>query len=274
MPRFDASSDAATPHPADGGGMSNAVYGLVGALGGAAVAGAAAFWGPIQLQKRAQREVATEAAASDRADVLRAQVARVVLVRRAITSWHTLLARTHWTVAIGRPVDPEKFRQAVDDARDEASTALYEALNDGLHIPVDRANLTGSETDIELDFRRLQWTLRNEGFHSQAVRADGGTGDSIDSVLVLDVYDALSMRLMNVVNLAAETSDRVREARGIVEELRATETLIEHAHECRTRLYASLLEHVDRIADITTIEIRGSRGTEADAKPPVTPPEL
>ena len=180
----------------------------------------------------------------------------------------------HWTVRTGGPVDPEKFSQAVDDARDEASTALYEALNDGLHIPVDRANLTGSETDIQLDFRGLQWALRTEGFHSQAVRAARGTVAPVDDVLILDVYDAASMRLLSVVNLAAETSGRVREPRGIVEELRATEMLIVHANTCRTRLYTSLLEHVDRIADITTIEIRASRGREADAMPPVTPREL
>ena len=64
--------------------MSPALYGLLGALGGAFLTAAAAYWGPIQAQRRAnaavaeQARLAREAEAAARAEELaRAEVERV-----------------------------------------------------------------------------------------------------------------------------------------------------------------------------------------------------
>jgi hypothetical protein len=63
--------------------MSDALYGLLGALGGALISAAAAYWGPIQAQRRAnaaaaeQARVARETEAAARAEELaRAEVQR------------------------------------------------------------------------------------------------------------------------------------------------------------------------------------------------------
>ncbi|MDX3529407.1 hypothetical protein P1P75_24060 [Streptomyces sp. ID05-39B] len=214
--------------------MSDAVYGLLGALGGAAVAGAAAYWGPLQLQNRARREAQAEralaqaeAAETQRLELLRAQVARVVLVRRSIAVWDDLLNRTLRAIGTERRADPEEFRQAADHARAEASSALYEALNDGLYIPItDR-----SYDDIE--------TIDDEP--DAAARAR-------ESTWVLDVFDRATEHLGRALTQARGSGG-----------LHETFLEVQDAHRCRVDLSQRLMEHVERITDITTIEIRGDR---------------
>lgn len=67
--------------------MTEALYGLLGALGGALITSAAAYWGPLQMQRRAfaadaerteatRREAETEREAARQAEVGRAEAAR------------------------------------------------------------------------------------------------------------------------------------------------------------------------------------------------------
>ncbi|MFH9826546.1 hypothetical protein [Streptomyces bobili] len=218
----------------------DAVYGLLGALGGAAVAGAAAYWGPLQLQNRARREAEAEralaqaeAAETQRLELLRAQVARVVLVRRSIAVWDDLLNRTFRAVRNERHADPEEFRQAADHARAEASRALYEALNDGLYIPITHGsiNTAAPEPDAAARARESTW--------------------------VLDVFDMATESLGRVLTHASQ------EVGGLHE----THLAVHDAHQCRVDLSQRLMEHVERITDITTIEIRGNCETRPDEVP-------
>ncbi|MFD7323003.1 hypothetical protein ACFV9D_18230 [Streptomyces sp. NPDC059875] len=220
--------------------MSDAVYGLLGALGGAAVAGAVAYWGPLQLQKRARREAErerelaqTEAAETQRLELLRAQVARVVLVRRSVAAWDDLLRRTLRAVGSRRQADPEEFRQAADHARAEASTALYEALNDGLYIPITNGSVNADdpEPDAAARARESRW--------------------------VLDVFDIATDSLSRVLTQAS----------GEEGEFHETDSTVYAAHKCRIELSQRLMEHVERMTDITTIEIRGSREARSDEVP-------
>ncbi|MET7534262.1 hypothetical protein [Streptomyces goshikiensis] len=133
--------------------MSDAMYGLIGALGGSLSTAAAAFWGPLRVQRQAlreQREQSSQAqrlAQEERDSALReleaarlqeqrtAAVARVVLVRTSTAAWHDLLDQKVKDISYGPAVDLGAFDQAVMNLRGEARTAIYHALYEGLWIP-------------------------------------------------------------------------------------------------------------------------------------------
>lgn len=226
--------------------MSDTVYGLLGALGGAIVAGAATFYGPLQLQKRALREASAErdsahaqAEAARRYEVQRAQIGRVAQVRKSMAAWDNLLDRTYSQIKDLRIVDPAEFRQAAGRARDDATAALYDALNDGLYIPANV--ISGSRERLQL--------------------GDYDLGDPAESKWVLDVFEKATTRLDTVVmtqatmDIADLDSDRWE-----LYVLQAGDPIL-RAHECRSDLSYALMRHVETITDVTTIEIR--RGEEA-----------
>ncbi|WP_381805657.1 hypothetical protein [Streptomyces niveus] len=225
--------------------MSDAMYGLLGALGGAIVAGVATFYGPLQLQKRALREASAErdsaqahAEANRQSELERAQVARVVQVRKAVAAWDNLLGQTFRLVENGI-VDSGAFHQGAERARADASTALYEALNDGLYIPATQ----GSDARERLEFGDYP-DLRD---------------DPADSKWVLDKFDKATEAL----NAMAE-SDVAPSSDAWVELWEDTRRHILSAHRCRADLSHALMRHVETIADVTTIETRGGDRTGLD----------
>ncbi|MGO4752772.1 hypothetical protein AB4212_29890 [Streptomyces sp. 2MCAF27] len=122
--------------------MSDAVYGLLGALGGSAITAAVAYWGPLQVERRRhaqQREAAREAAREARMDAeasraeLRTQAEeerraaeareaaavekarkeeakdRIIDIRTSTREWSQLLGRYVQDLSRGRPVDIAEF---------------------------------------------------------------------------------------------------------------------------------------------------------------------
>ncbi|MFE7439476.1 hypothetical protein ACFU7X_03310 [Streptomyces chartreusis] len=227
--------------------MSDAVYGLLGALGGAIVAGAATFYGPLQLQKRALREATAERdSAHAQAEVARqyalqrAQIGRVVQVRKSMAAWDNLLDRMYRQIQSRRVVHPDEFRQAAECARDVATAALYDALNDGLYIPA--SVISGSRERVQL--------------------GDYDLGDPADSKWVLDVFEDATRALDAMVAAQAAMDDADRASNPWEEYVLHAGDSILKAHECRSDLSYALMRHVETITDVTTIEIRG--GEEAE----------
>ncbi|MFB6676440.1 hypothetical protein ACFCWG_29260 [Streptomyces sp. NPDC056390] len=228
--------------------MSDAVYGLLGALGGAIVAGTATFYGPLQLQKRALREASAErdsthahAEANRQSELQRAQVARVVQVRKAMAAWDNLLVRTFRLLENGI-VDTEAFHQAAEQARVDASTALYEALNDGLYIPVTQ----GSNARERLQFGDYP----------------GLRDDPADSKWVLDEFEKATEALNAMTESGMDPSTDSSDA--WVELWEDTRRHVLRAHRCRADLSHALMRHVETIADVTTIEARGGDRTRLE----------
>lgn len=111
--------------------MADALYGLLGVVGGSLVTAVAGIWGPLQLQRRElnrQRDELTRAQAeSTRAqrDVLVAQAAEaIVLMRTAAREWEQLLKRFAQDLSAGRSVDVSDFDSAVWSVRQEALAAV------------------------------------------------------------------------------------------------------------------------------------------------------
>lgn len=221
--------------------MSDAVYGLLGALAGAIVAGAATFYGPLQVQKRALREASAErqstlasAAASRQSESQRAQVARVVQVRKAMAAWDNLLWRTFRLLENGI-VDPMVFSQAAEQVRTDASTALYEALNDGLYIP----GTQGSDGREWLEFGDYP-DLRD---------------DPTESRWVLDKFEEATEAL-NAMITKVDDRDVAHDSDAWIGLWEETRHHLVRAHRCRADLSHALMRHVEVIADITTIAPR------------------
>jgi hypothetical protein len=118
--------------------MSETLYGLLGVLGGALVTSAAAYWGPLQVQREQSRAALREAeSARDEArrqSQKEGEVNRIISMRKATRAWSDLLARTIQDLGLGRPVRIEDFDAAVADAGDQAQLALDHALLDGIWI--------------------------------------------------------------------------------------------------------------------------------------------
>ncbi|TDU73539.1 hypothetical protein [Streptomyces sp. KS 21] len=135
--------------------MSEAVYGLLGALGGALITGAGAYWGPVHLQRHtltAQRE---QAEASRR----EAETTRIILMRTTTRVWRDLLERTIQDLELGRQVDIEAFDDATFVARSGAQSALDHALHDGIWI---RQSGYGYPSGSPLDGSPQQQASRSE----------------------------------------------------------------------------------------------------------------
>ncbi|MER8000343.1 hypothetical protein [Streptomyces sp. NPDC095613] len=232
--------------------MSDAIYGLVGALGGAAVAGAVAFWGPLQLQKRALRETVVErdlaraqAAAAQRSDLLRAQVARVVVIRRSIGDWYFLLRSTLDEIRRGHAVDPESFRQSMERVRDDATTALYDALNDGLYIHATRRSY---DPEDPLPIRHITM----DGVDRREQGANGTRG-------ILDGFEEATEGLTALVDEVARVG--IDASQDYEQALHKAARRLETAGSYRFELSQSLMQFVEDISNFTTIETRGTAET-------------
>ncbi|MFI7296842.1 hypothetical protein [Streptomyces sp. NPDC050121] len=135
--------------------MSEALYGLLGGLGGAVIAGAVAYLGPIHvknrelLQAREERDftrsmklldkqISLEESRTAQDDERRTNVVeRVVLIRRCAADWYDHLDQAIADVADGATLDLADFVLAKNVFRDALKTACYDALTVGIRVVSD-----------------------------------------------------------------------------------------------------------------------------------------
>ncbi|MFF8717356.1 hypothetical protein ACF07T_39005 [Streptomyces sp. NPDC015184] len=152
--------------------------------------------------------------------------------------WDNLLVRTFHLLENGS-IDIGAFHQSAEQARADASTALYEALNDGLYIPATQ----GSNARERLEFGDYP----------------GPQEDPADSKWVLDKFEKATGALS-----AMAENDVPPSSDAWVQLWEDTRHHILSAHRCRADLSHALMRHVETIADVTTIETRGGHRTGLD----------
>jgi hypothetical protein len=148
-----------------------------------------------------------------------------------MAAWDNLLGRTLRLLGNGI-VDPGAFHQAAEQARVDATTALYEALNDGLYIPATQ----GTDGRERLEFGDYP-DLRD---------------DPADSKWVLDKFEKATEALNAMVGREVDPSGDAW-----VELWEDPRCHVLSAHRCRADLSHALMRHVETIADVTRIETRG-----------------
>ncbi|GAA2445543.1 hypothetical protein [Streptomyces glaucus] len=125
--------------------MSDALYGLIGALGGALIVGVTAYWGPLQAQREAlarareeseqARRDAEQKEAAERVRARREAAAeRIIRVRTTTRAWSQLLQRYLQDLRHGHDVSLPDFDAAVHAARTEAHAAIDRAMDHGLLV--------------------------------------------------------------------------------------------------------------------------------------------
>ncbi|MEV8406545.1 hypothetical protein AB0R12_12245 [Streptomyces niveus] len=98
---------------------SSVWFGVLGALGGAGVAGLAAVYGPLRLHRRQVKQKDAEKLALWR----EGETARLLLVRVTGRAWIDALERTVQDLEAGRPMDLERY----DDVIAQVSTEAHKA---------------------------------------------------------------------------------------------------------------------------------------------------
>lgn len=240
-------------------GMQDAVYGLLGALGGAVVAGAATYWGPLQAQKAARREAErqreqaqAEAAAAKEHEFASARVARVALIRRVVGNWCHLLEVTLDEVRRGHA--PEDFWDTSRQARDAVTEAIYEGVRDGFAIvatsrgggsPRRRRN-HGQLRGVPV--RRPEGPLRRNRVSDRTM----GVNDT-EQQLILDALDRATSRVGALVRLPRDDSQ-------YPEALESAQRALGEAGQARADLSVQLMQRLMDIADLDVIDTR--RGPE------------
>jgi hypothetical protein len=147
--------------------MSAALYGLLGALGGALISAAAAYWGPIQAGRKAREaEAAARAAELAQAEVEReyneqvarhrererqrdfavenrrrterderhSAIERVIRIRTTNRAWCQTLGRYLEDLTAGRIIQVEDFDKEVRHDRDDAQSAIDMTMHDGFMV--------------------------------------------------------------------------------------------------------------------------------------------
>ncbi|WP_406129323.1 hypothetical protein OHQ89_47475 [Streptomyces canus] len=139
--------------------MSEAVFGLLGALGGALITAAAAYWGPWRVAQAA-REEAWLVDARARRD---AEISRIILMRTTARTWRDLLADSIAMLGLGVPVDRTSFEEKVTAARNAAQSAFDHALHDGIWIPQGPyGSRFAGDHPVMYEFNRLTDLVRSE----------------------------------------------------------------------------------------------------------------
>ncbi|MFD9220013.1 hypothetical protein ACFWDI_08305 [Streptomyces sp. NPDC060064] len=109
---------------------TSALYGLLGALGGAGFTGLAAFYGPLRLHRR-QAEQEASGAHEKRKE---AEVARLLRMRTTGRAWLDALERTVQDLQANRPPDVDRFDEIVSRIRGEATEAGYGLAHSGIWL--------------------------------------------------------------------------------------------------------------------------------------------
>ncbi|MFE6904012.1 hypothetical protein ACFVFJ_45655 [Streptomyces sp. NPDC057717] len=120
---------------------SAAIYGLVGAVGGALIGAGGAVYGPLLLHRRTSQHQQEQSRAQetmrrseDQAVRKDAEVARIINVRATLGGWIGLLQAAFEDLEAGCSVDIDHFDEAIANAREEAGKAIDQALVDGMWI--------------------------------------------------------------------------------------------------------------------------------------------
>ncbi|MFE5689152.1 hypothetical protein [Streptomyces sp. NPDC056512] len=134
--------------------MSDAVYGLAGALGGSLVTAAVAYWGPLHQQRevakqaelqrsaelrRAEIEIeAARAQAEEARKHLRnqAEIGRLVDVRSTLRAWELVLDDAFLEMRISSTFDVDRFRETEQEAMAKGLRALDEVMHDDWYVVI------------------------------------------------------------------------------------------------------------------------------------------
>ncbi|MFB7091175.1 hypothetical protein [Streptomyces sp. NPDC056296] len=101
--------------------MSGELYGLIGAVGGALVAGVLAY----VTQRRGQRHAARLAKAEE-------ATVRIVRIRTTVRAWYEFLDHTAQDLRLERPVDALAFGETASRLASEVQEALDSLARDGI----------------------------------------------------------------------------------------------------------------------------------------------
>ena len=134
--------------------MSDAVYGLVGALSGSLMTAAVAYWGPLHQQREVARQAELQRIAEMRRaemeiEAARAQadearrhvrypqeIARLVEVRSALRAWQLALDDASADMQLMGALDLGRFREKEQEVMAKALRALDEVMHDHWYVPV------------------------------------------------------------------------------------------------------------------------------------------
>ncbi|KAB7832518.1 hypothetical protein, partial [Streptomyces mobaraensis] len=168
---------------------SEALYGLLGAVGGALVAGVASVYGPLRVHRRQSQQRAEE----ERAGRLDAQVNRLI-TPPASRAWLDVLERTQQDLQIGQPLNIAEFDRSINEITQQTNAAGHALGQDGLWLasndtPPHGVNLWGSsrtpDDGVWDAYSQLLGRLRQATYlehltqcGSQAAPADQRTTDS------------------------------------------------------------------------------------------------
>ncbi|MGA4846541.1 hypothetical protein ACOBQB_09825 [Streptomyces sp. G5(2025)] len=149
--------------------MSDALHGLIGALGGAALGAMGAYLGPL----RQQREAALQAAVARMYAERHEKIQRLVEVRSALREWNILLNRTFNELQDSRRnVDMDRFRQDELNAMNAGWKALDAVMHDWVGL---RAEVSSGHPLADGTFRPpvLTEALTEYGLRISQAAQDG-----------------------------------------------------------------------------------------------------
>ncbi|MER5521641.1 hypothetical protein [Streptomyces sp. NPDC002763] len=167
--------------------MSDAVYGLIGALGGSLLTAAVAYWGPLHQQRevakqaelqrsadmrRAEMEIEAARAQVEearRGDEIRAEIGRLVDVRSALRVWQFVLDRAHDELKWAGPLDLGRFREDERELMTKSMRALDEVMHDQWFVPVSLYELAPGDPPT----RRMDRSSSPNGLVVEALKEYG-----------------------------------------------------------------------------------------------------
>ncbi|MFF4803243.1 hypothetical protein ACFY1U_33320 [Streptomyces sp. NPDC001351] len=167
--------------------MSDAVYGLIGALGGSLLTAAVAYWGPLHQQRevakqaelqrsadmrRAEMEieaVRAQAEEARRGEAIQAEIGRLVDVRSALRVWQFELDRAHDELRWAGPLDLDRFREDERELMTKGVRALDEVMHDQWFVPVSLYELAPEDPPT----RRIDRSSSPNGLVVEALKDYG-----------------------------------------------------------------------------------------------------
>lgn len=107
-----------------------ALYGLLGAVGGAAVAGLATVYGPLRLHRRQAQQKASE----EQARQSGIEITRLLKIRTTGRAWIDALERFVQDLQAHHPVDIDRFDEIMIQVSREATEAGHALAHSGLWL--------------------------------------------------------------------------------------------------------------------------------------------
>ncbi|MFE7528368.1 hypothetical protein ACFU7Y_22000 [Kitasatospora sp. NPDC057542] len=187
---------------------NSALYGLLGALGGASAAGLAAVYGPLRLHRRQAEQKASE----EQTRQSETEIARLLKMRTTGRAWIDALERFVQDLQTHHPVDVNRFDEITAHVRQEATEAGHALAHNGLWL--------GSEDTHPRGIPRLD------------------TADGSFSQLLGRLREATWEVRADVLRCSSDRESTVRS-----EVLEA----LEYVRAARAQLNAALLDQIDQI---------------------------